>query len=141
MPASRRSSVVLPTPLTPTSPARAPSSSVSERLANSGETVRSVPFSMSGPFVLRTRHAGARAETGEVKDATPPHARPEAGSESPTVRWLATSPRRRVGLGSDGHKGANRTPAGGHVGDGRGAHARLARARPRGPRVADRRRR
>ena len=61
-PASRRISVVLPTPLAPTRPARAPSSSVKEMPSNSGapswDWVRSVPLSMWSSLSGGTGHAG-----------------------------------------------------------------------------------
>src|SRR3954452_19614684 len=61
-PASSRSRVVLPTPLTPTSPARAPSSSTKERPSNSGAPscalVRSVAFNMVISLSGRTRGEG-----------------------------------------------------------------------------------
>src|SRR5262249_55365220 len=93
------SSVVLPTPLTPTRPARAPSSRTSERPSNRGAPscalVRSVAFNM-GILSGRGRHGEAtRARDSAPQSTTPPHARPCSGFRE-TGRWLATSPPRRV---------------------------------------------
>src|SRR3954452_1759943 len=73
-PASSRSSVVLPTPLTPTRPARAPSSRTKERPSNSGAPscalVRSVALSMC--VSLSGREGGRRARTHGAR-STPRH--------------------------------------------------------------------
>src|SRR4051812_1397252 len=80
-PASSLINVVLPTPLTPTSAARAPSSRVRETPSNSGapswDFVRSVPLSM---VVLSGDQACEAGADERARSATPPHARPEVGS-------------------------------------------------------------